>query len=155
MDRKKLLEKIENARISHMRWIQRAQHLIEDLPITEDMIPLDYTKCEFGEWLYSDGLKFKEYLRTSRIIQKIEEEHTLLHHLYLKIYKIFFVDAKRGALGSMLLGKYKKVSHENRLKAAQYFQELQDSSQRLMSYFDSFAKDVRSLEKAQIRAILS
>lgn len=51
--------KIRYARASYIRWVRRAKHLIEGLRVSEDMIPVDSTSCEFGLWLYDEGMRFK------------------------------------------------------------------------------------------------
>ena len=39
MSKEILLQEIKRAKKAHLLWVKRAKHLIQDLPITEDMIP--------------------------------------------------------------------------------------------------------------------
>ncbi len=93
--RSEIIQNLTAAKVAHTKWVRKAKHLVESLPVKEDMIPIDSTDCKFGQWFYSEGIRFKIDDSFSSILGKIEKEHTELHNLYLKIYKIYFVDTKR------------------------------------------------------------
>lgn len=93
--RKQIVKEIRDAYVAHEKWVRRAKHLVENLPVDEKMIPVDSTECQFGQWLYGIGMKYKNISQLSGILHKIEEEHRNLHDIYLRVYKIYFLETKR------------------------------------------------------------
>ena len=88
--KKQALLEIRDAHIAHTKWVRRAKHLVENLPVDEKMIPLDHTECHFGQWLYNSGMKYKNIPQLTHTIRAIDESHQELHNIYLNIYKIYF-----------------------------------------------------------------
>jgi len=146
MPRQNILTKLRDAKMAHVKWVRRAKHLVESLPITEEMIPLDSTECAFGCWLYADGMKFKSMPRASSILSAIEKEHSALHDIYLKIYRIYFIETKRGPLSKIFMGHTKKVKLEKQTEALTHFEKLKKVSERLVFEVDNFEKELMSVD---------
>jgi len=84
-----VLQELSKAKIAHMRWVKRADHLISDLPVDKEFIPLEATSCGFGKWLYTGtGLELRSVDKFKYIIEQIEFHHDNLHDLYRAPLKI-------------------------------------------------------------------
>jgi len=154
-EKKLLLKQIAEARIAHTRWLRRAQHLIEGLPVSDGMVALDPTHCEFGNWLYSDGMKYKSVLKFEQIIDKIEKCHVELHDIYLNVYKIYFVESKRFWFVSKLLASsYKEPSARQKERAKLYLYDLERCSKSLLSELTRLEKLVASIDPKQLKVFV-
>jgi hypothetical protein len=136
--KKHTLKEIRDAHLAHEKWVRRAKHLVENLPVDEKMIPLDSTECQFGQWFYISGIKYKNIPQLTDIIHKIEEYHKELHDIYLNIYKIYFLETKRSWVMSLLTESRKKVSPINQQLALEYYHTMEKVSKSLMDTLDQF-----------------
>ena len=154
MERDYTLEKLRDAKKAHAKWVRRAKHLVENLPVCEDMIPLDSTDCAFGCWLYSEGMKYKNNNITSPILEAIEETHHTLHDIYLRIYRIYFVESKAGFFQRLLFTKtHNAISTQKQVEALKYFEELKGISDALVKQLDNFEIALRDLQVKETHAI--
>jgi len=154
MQKKDIIEQITNARLAHLKWVRRAKHLIEKLPVSSGMIPIDATECTFGAWLYREGLKYKNLSQLSTVINKIEKLHTEIHDIYLDIYKIYFVDLKRSWVMSKILDAYKDPTPQQQKMAYRYFIQLEDISVLLMQEFDLFERTLKNIDIEDLKRVL-
>ena len=140
------LKEMESARLAHIKWLQRVQRLIENMPVSDSMIPLNPVQSGFGHWLYSNGLEYKELARLTSTVENIKKYHEKLHYTYVNIYKIYFVDSKRSWLFSKLLSTHKEIPSQQQNTAYKYFEELQDISQKLIKEFDSLHRNITRVD---------
>ncbi len=154
MQRKDILERITTASLAHSKWVRRAKHLIENMPVTSGMIPIDSTECEFGKWFYTEGLKYKNMPQLRAILDKIDRLHEEVHNIYLDIYKIYFVELKRSWLMSKILDSYKEPSLEQQKTAYRHYIRLEDVSVLLMKEFDLFERTLKNIEMKEFQKIL-
>jgi hypothetical protein len=56
VDKESTLEQLRNAKKAHIAWVQRANALIEGLPVEQQQVPVNCTECKFGIWFYGEGL---------------------------------------------------------------------------------------------------
>ncbi len=69
--------KVALAKFSHIKYYERIKFLFElKDKISENEIT-EYTNCEFGQWYYSDGQKFKHI----SIFSELENKHAKFHNL--------------------------------------------------------------------------
>jgi hypothetical protein len=130
MIKEEILKKIKNARQSHTYQIQKIKFIVEGVPLKEDPTPLSYKECGFGSWMYSDEAQLRN-LMGSKSFEEIEQQHILWHAEYQKIYRIYYVEAKKGFLAKMTGGKAKVDSlQQDRAKA--YFSDLQKMTYDLL-----------------------
>lgn len=130
MDKAVTLQLLSDAKKAHVNWVQRAQLLIDGLPIDKDAIPLSCSDCEFGQWLYKHGQKLNTLGNVPQL-GDIEKVHFDIHDQYMKIYKIYFADDDRTFL-SKLLGSKKKISDQSQEMAKAHFKKLQIASDQLL-----------------------
>ena len=144
-----ILQELSNAKIAHMRWVKRADHLISGLPVDKEFIPLEPTTCGFGKWLYGEvGNKLRLDETFKSTIEQIEFHHDNLHDVYGQIYKVFFViPEQRSFLHKMLTFNSKKVSEKEKAKAREFFHSLQKSSTELIALLEKLEIKVRESEE--------
>jgi len=144
-----ILQELSNAKIAHMRWVKRADHLISGLPVDKEFIPLESTTCGFGKWLYGTvGQKLRLEDEFKSIIEQIEFHHDNLHDVYGEIYKVFFVmPEQRSLLHKIITFNSKKVSEKEKSKAKEYFHSLQKSSTELIALLEKLELLVKSSEE--------
>lgn len=152
--KRKILKEIRDAHIAHAKWVRRAKHLVENLPVDEKMIPLDSTECQFGIWLYNDAMKYKNIPQLTQILSKLEDDHRNLHDMYLKIYKIYFLETKRSWMMNLVTQSRKEVPQKKQLEALQYYQNLEKASLMLIESLEKFEAYVL-IQKDEILVTIS
>lgn len=96
MTKTDIIEHLNQAKAAHLRWVQRAHMLIFGFEFDKNAIPVDFTQCNFGKWLYSECQKLCSIDNSlSDSITEIEILHTQLHNVYLEIFKIYFGEQKK------------------------------------------------------------
>jgi len=141
-----ILQELSKAKVAHMRWVKRADHLISDLPVDKEFIPLEATTCGFGQWLYKgSGSELRSLEKFKYIIEQIEFHHDNLHELYSNIYKIYFVmPEKRSLLHKIVTFNSKTISAKEKGEAKKYFTLLKKSSEDLIELLDKFDQEARN-----------
>ena len=143
MEKESIIEHLRNAKMAHLKWVQRAKSLISNIPIKEEAIPLDYTECAFGKWFYTEAQELA-LMPGMDCIKLIEEKHTELHNIYFKIFKIYFSDTNRSFFSKML-NLRKKVSTAEQDIAQEYYVELEETSKELLGYIERLERRVSAL----------
>ena len=137
MTKANILQELGKAKISHKRWVKRADHLISGLPVDKEFIPLEATSCGFGRWLYSQGTQLRMIEATKYIIEEIEHHHDDLHDTYGEIYKLYYMmPENRSFLTKIFTFNSKKVSEKEKELAKKYFSQLKNSSEELLTLLD-------------------
>jgi hypothetical protein len=155
MNKASILQHIFDAKKAHIRWVKRAKHLVEGLPIDKDFIPLKSTSCIFGKWLYSEGGNLRKVPHTNQLIEKIELEHDDLHNIYMRIYKIFFiVPNSKSLLQKILSFNSKKISPQDKEKAKMDVQHLQQISQRLLELLTKLEDEITALNDKELGSLV-
>ncbi len=130
MDKAVTLQLLSDAKKAHINWVQRAQLLIDGLPIDKDAIPLSCRDCEFGQWLYEHGQKLNT-LGNIPYLDDIEKVHFDTHDHYMKIYRIYFAETNRSFVSKLLKSK-KKISDSEKELAKEHFKKLLIASDQLL-----------------------
>ena len=126
MEKKNIVNRINDAKKSHIDWVLKAKMLIEGLEIDKSAIPVNATECGFGKWFYSDAQKISAMLgEPMECMKNIEELHMNLHNIYLNIYKIYYAKDTRGFF-TKLFSHEEKVSAESHKLAMEYFKQLEN-----------------------------
>ena len=153
MDKNNILDRINEARKSHIDWVLKAKMLIEGIEIDQKAIPVNATECAFGNWFYSDAQKISAMLNEPmECMKNIEELHMSLHNIYLSIYKIYYAKDERGFF-SKLFGEHKKVSKESHTLAVEYYKQLENISKGLIQELDMMEKKIMSISNDDLNKI--
>jgi hypothetical protein len=143
MEKESTLEHLRNAKKAHIRWVQRAKALVEGLPVEKEQIPLNSTECAFGEWYYGEGQSIG-LMPGMDSFKEIEQGHFELHDVYMKIFKIYYSDANLSFFAK-LLGKKKKVSHDDQQIAQDYYEQLKTVSEKLLTTIERVERRLSAL----------
>jgi hypothetical protein len=155
VDHKKVIAKeIRNAHIAHEQWVRHVKHLVENLPVHKAMIPLSSTECDFGKWLYSTGMKYKAIPALTRIVFKIEQDHRDLHNIYLRIYKIYFLETQRSWAMNLFTNSRKKITPEKHAEAMKYYQEMEKMSIWLIKSLDQLESLLSKQKNETIASVI-
>lgn len=152
--KRQIVKEIRDAHIAHERWVRRAKHLVENLPVDEKMIPLDSTECHFGQWFYNNAMKYKCIPPLAPILHNIEEEHRNLHDTYLKIYKIYFLETKRSWVMNVITKSGKEVTPQKQQEALYYYKKIEKTSGILIELLEQFEAYL-VIQKDETLAVLS
>ena len=83
MTKQDILIKLDEAKISHVRWHAIAQALAMGSESVEQAIPISHNDCEFGIWYYSTG----QLLAFTRNFSSVGQIHENLHEIYNEIFE--------------------------------------------------------------------
>ena len=151
MDRTEMLDHLKSARRAHVKWLQSAGTLISGRSIEKNEVPVEYTACNFGRWLYSDGQKLAK-LDGIDYLEDITKKHQELHEEYRKIYNIYFGQDNRSFLGKLFNSK-PKIYYSDQQLAQKHYQKLRDISGDLLSLIELLEKRIGLLPRAVFDAI--
>ena len=156
MTKSKIYKYIIDAKIAHLTWVRKAEHLIDGLPVTEGMIPLDPTFCTFGKWLYNEGSNLRKIKDIDDNLNKIEKYHNNLHQHYAAIYEIFFILPKEESfLKKIIRFSSQRVSTKNLQLAKNHFSDLIASSNQLIYAINLLKKQIKALDFTDIKTMYS
>ena len=154
MTRAEILHATNKAKIAHKRWVKRADHLISGLPVDKEFIPLEATSCGFGKWLYSQGTELRTLESTKFIMEKIEHHHDDVHDAYSEIYKLYFlVSENKSFLSKVLTFNSNKVSEKDKEKAKNYFRQLKQSSEALLTLIEKLEAVSQHITYEELKGI--
>ena len=145
MTKEQTLEAIKNARNAHELQMVKIEKLIEGREV-ENLTAVAKTKCEFGQWLYSDNNHVKEILG-EQFYTNIDDKHSKWHTEYLKIFNIFFKNQKKSFFSS-LIGLHTVDSMEID-KAKLYYSELQVTTNDLLSALASSERRLAAMNESK------
>jgi len=147
MNKEETLAHLRNAKKAHITWVQRANALIEGLPIEKEQVPVGCTECKFGLWFYGEGQALG-MIPNMDCLKEIEKLHFELHDVYMKIFKIYFSDEDR-SLFSKFFGTRKKVTSLNQEIAKDYYTQLKMVSEKLVDGLDRLERRIYALQEGK------
>lgn len=147
-EKKRLIQKLRDAKKAHRRWVSHAQILIEGVPVKNDQLPLNETECGFGHWYYGLGQALNGYPQ----FRAIETPHTQLHSTYLQIFNLLFRERKLSLFGK-LLGKKAEPSAEELEEAKTLFKVLNSKSEEIMELLNDLEKLIISMSDEEFSDI--
>lgn len=151
MDRNDILEHIKGARRAHQKWVESANAIVCDLAADTNDTPVDHTKCNFGRWFYSEGIKLAK-LDKLDYIDQIDKKHQQLHTEYKKIYNIYFAQDNRSFFGKLFNTK-PIIFYDDKQRAKRSCQELREISEELLNLLELLEKHIALLPRAELDAI--
>ncbi|MDD5359092.1 MAG: CZB domain-containing protein [Sulfurovaceae bacterium] len=154
MTKTDIVEHLNQAKAAHLRWVQRAHMLIFGFEFDKNAIPVDFTQCNFGKWLYSECQKLCSIDDSlSNLISEIEILHTQLHNVYLEIFKIYFGEQKKGFFENIFGTKKKHLSENDINLANSYYNNLEKISGNLVNKLGLLQKKVHLTPQDSLDAI--
>lgn len=153
--KKQFLNETHNAKTAHKRWQRKVNHLVANLPIEIDLLPTDITKSQFGQWLYTSGIKCKKIPQLEYYISLIEFLYTELHNSYLKIHAIYFTHNKPPRLINILTLSHKRVSNKQSKIAQFYLEDIEALSNELFTFLDQFERHLAIQANEKLLTLLA
>lgn len=152
--KKQILNETHSAKMAHKRWVRRVNHLVNNLPVDIQTIPIDSKKSQFGVWLYSSGMKCKKIPQLTDYIHQIEYLHIQLHHKYQKVHTIYSSGLNRSWLMSMLIPSRNVISLQKQKTAQRYFNDIEKLSHALLTLLDLFERHLAIQANAILLTLL-
>ena len=136
MDNDQIIQKIRDAKRSHVSWVMKADALIHGIPLEKNQVPLDGTECAFGHWYYGEGQNLSHLIS----FKELEKPHFDLHSSYAEIFKLLFGETRQSLL-SKLFGSSKKINEVNVELARKLFSELKKHSDIVIEKLEMLEKE--------------
>ncbi len=141
--KKETLDLIRKARVGHKRWMSYAKAIIMGLPLDKKAVPLIETDCSFGKWYYGEGQIFSS-LET---FEAIEDPHTLLHGLYMKLYKLQKEPPKGGFIFTP-----KRLNEKKRKKEMEKITlQMEATSNLLLEALKDLENEIKNMSDLEIQ----
>jgi hypothetical protein len=137
-----ILEKLNDARLAHLRWVARAEGLLAGLPLDKEQVPVMQTDCEFGRWYYGPG----HVLNSMSAYRSLQEPHELLHKTYMQIFNLLYGEDERSMLGK-LFGSAKKHKAQHLEEARKLLPSLKGQSEVLLKNIEILEKEIQTMAK--------
>jgi len=151
MTKEAILKQLRDAKSEHTKWVLRAEMLVKGVNLNEDAIELEYIKCKFGKWLYSEAQKLTVIPELKEIIQRIMEYHKELHNAYLEIFEIFF---KNKGFFATLFNTPKKITPKEAQKSQENFDKLEEISQKLLAELENLELKIIELKEGELEKMM-
>jgi len=144
MDIADIFEKIVNARIAHLNWVEKAEALVGGLPLDKNQIPLLATDCDFGQWYLKEG----RVLRHLPAYKIVAIHHQQLHRIYMEIFKLMFSDEERLNIFKWL-GIQRQVNQSKQSQASKLIPSLKAASREILKDLDQLTSEFSHSIKLQ------
>lgn len=128
MTRNQIIQKLHNAKRSHLAWVGRAELLTQGHEIQKEQIPVLHTDCAFGDWYFGDG----QVLNALSEFQAIDAPHKHLHDAYASVFKLI-TDEENASAFSRLLGIAKRKKEADQPVIHQHMNNLEQASNTVIS----------------------
>ncbi|MDQ7042090.1 MAG: CZB domain-containing protein [Sulfurimonas sp.] len=156
MNKEEVVGHLRAAKSAHVKWVQKAKLLTNGIEIEEGTIPVDPTECKFGQWFYSDGQMLNSLSNNPlECMQKIENLHSDLHDMYLKIFSVYFSQDKKVGFFSKMFGLSKKKISESEHKLAEgYYEKMETISHELLDEINRLERRLIAISDEKIEALV-
>jgi hypothetical protein len=146
-----MLQQLSHAKESHLLWIKKANYLISGSANDKEFIPFDSTECGLGVWLKIEGKKLYHIHTFRRLLDKIEEQHSRLHNIYLNIYQISFIIPKQKSFLQKFFHLNCKIENQEVKEAAQLHKiDIQQSSETLLQLLEILEQKIKAFASEKI-----
>lgn len=136
MEIKDIFNQLLDARVSHLRWVARAEALVEGVPLDKDQVPLLATDCDFGHWYLGAG----RVLRHLPSYNRVATHHDQLHRVYMDIFTLLYSEEERLNI-LQWLGIQRSIPMSNRDKAREILPQLKEISQDVLTSLDQLTSE--------------
>ncbi len=133
------IQQLRSARATHKAWLVRAEAMVNGLPVDQDQVPVEATRCGFGKWYYGDGRRLQGF----SVFNKVEAVHNALHKTYSDIYKLLSEEVSGM---NKLFGQGKKFKKSNQHQAGMLLPQLHAQYDDIILFLDILEKDYLAMK---------
>ncbi|MDQ6974855.1 MAG: CZB domain-containing protein, partial [Mariprofundaceae bacterium] len=123
-----IFNQLLDARVAHLRWVARAEALVEGVPLAKEQVPLLASDCDFGHWYLGRG----RVLRHLPSYDSVGTHHDHLHRVYMDIFTRLYSEEERQNI-LQWLGIQRTVHQSNQDKARELIPQLKEASDAVLS----------------------
>lgn len=144
MTKSQMIEAIENAKEVHKTQMNKIKSEISGKKIDKPTAP-GKMECECGIWFHANEKEMKNILGL-QLFEHLDRDHEKWHTDYVNIYKLFFVEEKKGIFSKLLGSGHDQMKID---KAKVYFSELEKDTQALLLTADVALRRVMALQDSK------
>jgi len=153
MKKDEILEFLNDVKVAHTKWVDRADNLMKGIDIEDKATPVDAKECAFGKWFYGDGQKLNVLSSVPlQCMQEMETTHADFHKSYLSIYNVYFSEKKGGFLSNFFKGK-KELTPEERNFVEEKYKEMKELSKKLVDEIDRLDRRITAISDERIEVL--
>lgn len=156
MKKEEVLSNLKSAKSAHVKWLEKAELVINGLDLQDSVVPVAYTECKFGKWFYGNGQILKGLSNNPiECMQNIEELHIDFHDKYSNIFNIYFSETKKTGFFSKLLGleRKKEIGEVEVSLAKDCYLEMEIISSRFIEEIDRLDRRLGAVSSEKIEAL--
>ncbi|MGM0517694.1 MAG: CZB domain-containing protein [Pseudomonadota bacterium] len=150
MTRNQIIQKLHNAKRSHLAWVGRAELLTQGHEIQKEQIPVLHTDCAFGDWYFGDG----QVLNALSEFQAIDAPHKHLHDAYASVFKLI-TDEENASAFSRLLGIAKRKKEADQPVIHQHMNNLEQASNTVISSLEALEHRLHEMSDEEFEKLVS
>lgn len=95
------VDRLNKARMAHLRWVANAESLLAGLPLDKAQVPILPTDCVFGTWYHGEGWA----LRGLSAYAALNSPHEALHATYREIFVLLYGEDDRSSFAKLFGSK--------------------------------------------------
>jgi len=141
-NKEKCVYNLQQARTSHIRWLNAIKLLISGVQVDEKEMKPVSTESKFGQWFYNEAMLFSQP-NCQMSLEEIDELLSKIYDEYTKIYLIYYGNKQGGLKG--VLGFKHKVNKNEAVLSSHYYEELLKLSDQLKKKLRTFESQLMSL----------
>ncbi|MFW6020479.1 MAG: CZB domain-containing protein [Guyparkeria sp.] len=149
MTRNYIIQKLHDAKRSHLAWVGRAELLTQGFEIRKEQIPVLHTDCEFADWYFGDG----QVLNALPEFQAIDALHKRLHDAYAAVFKLITEEENASAFSKML-GIAKRKKEADKPIIHRHMINLEQASRQVIESLDALEHRLHEMNDEDFEAVI-
>lgn len=145
MTKKEIIAQLRAAKAAQIQWRAYAQAIISGFSVDKNHAPVIHTNTKFGQWYYGKG----QMLSSLSAYSAIDGPLTMLHQVYMEIFKLMFGEVKQGFFSGLFTSN-EKIRQKNKKHAEELMQNMVAISETLMEAINMLEQEVMELTDEEI-----
>lgn len=147
MTKQQMLDAIENAKNVHIKQMKKIESVLDGKKI-DDPTALGKMECECGQWFHANEQEIIAILGM-QFFERLDKHHEVWHLNYASIYKLLFVEEKKGLFSKVL----SSITQDSMKidKAKFYYTQLQRDTFELLKTSEAASRRVIALSDAKFK----
>ena len=141
MTKEELIRKLQEAKRSHLEWMELAKKLIRG-DIETLSIPVSDSACAFGRWMVDEGRVLKQ-IPGFEVLEYVKKVHMDLHEAFEELFHLCY-GSSLGLFVAKVFGIRKKARNKKICKA---YKKMLRSSRELQKKLDQLLVAARFVKR--------